>query len=171
MAILQTQTAIFNKAEAADTIPLCFKKVLIAVKWPTLAWASIGLIVRGRCEQFTDSLDIEQVCMTTNGSRLAVKAEQLKQNGLARLWRVCRQVSPASSSVSNILCSSSAPFRLNRLEASSIVTGTDARLRTLRRKRPAARLRPACYFAGRVRPGRCRYFQAGNFGPRSACRS
>jgi len=34
MAILQTQTAIFNKAEAADTIPLYFKKVLIAVKWP-----------------------------------------------------------------------------------------------------------------------------------------
>ena len=28
---------------------------------------------------------IEQVCMTTNGSRLAAKAEQLKQNGLARL--------------------------------------------------------------------------------------
>jgi hypothetical protein len=34
MAILQTQTAIFNKAEAADTIPLYFEKVLIAVKWP-----------------------------------------------------------------------------------------------------------------------------------------
>ncbi len=28
---------------------------------------------------------IEQVCMTTNGSRLAAKAAQLKQNGLARL--------------------------------------------------------------------------------------
>lgn len=28
---------------------------------------------------------IEQVCMTTNGSLLAAKAEQLKQNGLARL--------------------------------------------------------------------------------------
>jgi hypothetical protein len=33
MAILQPKTVIFNKAKAASTIPLYFKKVLIAVKW------------------------------------------------------------------------------------------------------------------------------------------
>jgi len=33
MAILQPQAVIFNKAKAAGTIPLYFKKVLFAVKW------------------------------------------------------------------------------------------------------------------------------------------
>jgi len=33
MAILQPQAVIFNKAKAADAIPLYFKKVLIGVEW------------------------------------------------------------------------------------------------------------------------------------------
>ena len=74
--------------------------------------------------------------MTTNGSRLAAKAEQLKQNGLARLWRVCRQVSPASASSSIIRCRSSGSAISRCLAASSIVMATDAKPRRLRRKRP-----------------------------------